>query len=72
MCAKNTEVYVDSLGSQELLTREDCESFEIAYHLITNKGGFRTKGVIIGDYNRGIERFLPEEHFNQHTSHQQF
>ena len=71
-CAKNTEIYVDSLGSQDLLTREDCESYEIAYHLITNKGGFRTKGVIIGDYNRGIERFLPEEHFNQHTSHQQF
>jgi len=71
-CAKNTEVYVDSLGSQELLTREDCETSEIAYHLITNKGGFRTKGVIIGDYNRGIDRFLPEEHFNQRTSHSQF
>ncbi len=66
-CAQNTEVYVDSLGSHELLTREQCESFPIAYHLITNKGGFRTKGVIVGDYNRGIDRYLPEDIFNQHT-----
>jgi len=66
-CAKNTEVYVDSLGSQELLTREHCETFDMAYHLITNKGGFRTKGLIIGDYNRGVDRYLPEEQFNQDT-----
>ena len=65
-CARNTEIYADSLGSHEQLTREPCEAFPVAYHLITNKGGFRAKGVIIGDYNRGIDRYLPEEYLEQH------
>ena len=64
-CTKNTEVYLDSLGSQDLLTRELSEPFPLAYHLITNKRGFRTKGVIIGDYNRGVDRHLPDEYFNE-------
>lgn len=60
-CTSNVEVDIDSLGDGVELEREQCQAPEFAYHFVTDKGFFKISGLKIGDYNRGIERYLSED-----------
>ena len=60
-CTSNVEVDIDSLGDGSEMEREECQAPEFAYHLVTDKGYFKMSGLKIGDYNRGIERYLSDD-----------
>ena len=60
-CTSNVEVDIDSLGDGADLERQECLAPDFAYHLVTDKGYFKMSGLKIGDYNRGIERYLSNE-----------
>jgi hypothetical protein len=60
-CTANVEVEIDSLGDETEIKREKCQAPEFAYHLVTDKGYFKISGLKIGDYNRGIERYLSDD-----------
>jgi len=56
----NTEVMLTSLDEGPL-TWTQIPSPEISYHIITNKKGYNIDGAFIGDYNRGIDRYLSDK-----------
>lgn len=62
-CSKNTDVTIDSLGEGEL-EYEEIERPPYMNHLVTDKGGFKLNGVLIGEYSRGVDRHLSEEAMN--------
>ena len=62
-CSKNTDVTIDSLG-EDNLDFEEVEKPRFMNHLVTDKGGFRLGGLMIGEYSRGVDRHLSEEALN--------
>lgn len=62
-CSKNTDVTIDSLGEDDL-EFEEVENPRFMNHLVTDKGGFRLNGLLIGEYSRGVDRHLSEEALN--------
>ena len=63
-CSKNTDVTIDSLGEDCKLHYEEIEKPKYMNHLVTDKGGFKLNGVLIGEYSRGIDRHLSEDAMN--------
>lgn len=57
----NVEVDNDSLGVDLNIVRETTCAPDVAYHLVTDRGYFKIAGVKVGDYNRGLERYLSDE-----------
>ena len=62
-CSKNTDVTIDSLGEDDL-DFEEVEKPRFMNHLVTDKGGFRLSGLLIGEYSRGVDRHLSDEALN--------
>jgi len=54
----NTEVIINP---EQNAVRVRVLPPDTSYHVITNTGGFNMNGILIGDYNRGLDRFLSEE-----------
>tara|TARA_A200000113_G_scaffold220870_1_gene231695 strand:+ start:644 stop:2245 length:1602 start_codon:yes stop_codon:yes gene_type:complete len=63
-CSKNTEVLINSLGEESKLQYEEIEKPKYMNHLVTDKGGFKLNGLLIGEYSRGVDRHLSEEAMN--------
>lgn len=57
----NLDVSVHSLGDEADLVKVRVEPPSFAYHIVTDTGDFKTNGLVIGDYNRGIDQFLSSE-----------
>ncbi len=51
--------YPDALTWTKIEAPPEC------IHIITNKNGFQMKHVFIGDYNRGIDRYMTDEILNK-------
>lgn len=62
-CSKNTDVKIDSLG-EDNLDFEEVEKPRFMNHLVTDKGGFKLSGLMIGEYSKGVDRHLSEEALN--------
>lgn len=62
-CSKNTDITIDSLGDGNL-DFEEVEKPRFMHHLVTDKGGFKLGGLLIGEYSRGVDRHLSEEALN--------
>lgn len=54
----NLDVSIHSLGNDVELVRVKVEPPPIAYHIVTDNGYFKTNGLNIGDYNRGIDQYF--------------
>lgn len=52
---ENTEIIVETYRDIEMTTTTPPD---VCYHIVTTTGGFKTAGVFIGDYNRGIDKFF--------------
>ena len=53
---KNTEILVETPDALVMIAAPMTPP--ICYHIVTDVGGFKTSGVFISDYNRGIDKFL--------------
>jgi hypothetical protein len=60
-CSSNTNITNNSLGNYCTLTKKIIEPPEYSYHLITDTSTIKINGIMIGDFNSGIEQFI-----NQH------
>lgn len=61
---KNIEIvlmdtYPDALTWTKIDAPPEC------IHIITNKNGFQMKNVFVGDYNRGIDRYMSDDILNK-------
>jgi hypothetical protein len=54
----NLEIDTSLLGDEVKIRRELTSTPMRAYHVITDSGIFNIQGVLVGDYNRGIDRYL--------------
>lgn len=52
---KNTEFIVEAERKVEFIS---VTPPDVCYHIVTNSGGFKTAGIFISDYNRGIDKFF--------------
>ena len=52
------------LGEESKLQYEEIEKPKYMNHLVTDKGGFKLNGLLIGEYSRGVDRHLSEEAMN--------
>lgn len=61
---KNIDIVLLDTCSDTLTWRE-IEAPPECIHIITNKKGFQMNHVFIGDYNRGIDRYMTDEILNK-------
>ena len=54
----NLEINTSLLGDKAKIRRELISAPMRAYHVITDSGIINIQGVLVGDYNRGIDRYL--------------
>ena len=57
-CSANTEVIESYLPDSVQIIKETVAPPALGYHLVTDTGRFQVQGVVVGDYNAGIDRHL--------------
>jgi len=62
----NLDITNHSLEQNIHITKEKISSPKYAYHIVTNTGYIHINGLIIGDYNKGIEQHLSEENIREY------
>lgn len=57
-CSQNTSIYNNSLGNKFNITKNIIEPPNISYHILTNTGNIKLHGIIIEDFNSGLDKYL--------------
>jgi hypothetical protein len=57
-CSGNTSIYNNSLGNKFNISKQRIEPPPISYHIITNTGNIKLNGIILEDFNSGLDKFL--------------
>ena len=59
LCAtSNIIVRINSLEGDKYLVKEKIIPPEFAYHIVTDSGVLKINGLEIGDYNKGIDKYI--------------
>ena len=59
LCAtSNIDVRINSLEGDKYLVKEKIIPPEFAYHIVTDCGVLKINGLEIGDYNKGIDKYI--------------
>lgn len=57
-CNKNCEIIYNNLGSDLEINFELIKPPKLSYHLITSSGYFKVNDLLVGDYNKCIDKYL--------------
>lgn len=57
-CSRNISIYNNSLGNKYNIAKQTIEPPCVSYHIITNTGNIKLNGIIIDDFNSGLDKFL--------------
>lgn len=57
-CASNIALMDSYLPDSVQIIKETVTPPAVGYHLVTDTGRFRVQGLVVGDYNAGIDRHL--------------
>lgn len=57
-CSSNTNITNNSLGNNYIIRKKEIKPPEYSYHLISDTGNIKIHGMIIADFNSGIDKYL--------------